>query len=188
MTSPHVCDRRHFECEIRSSCVVRSEELFTLEELARAGEKLKINRARGNDGVPNDILKEVIAGFPEILQEAFNSCLRERRLFADWKKQRLVLLRKSNKPLKESSFYRPIFRLDTIRKLLEELILQRLQSLLVGENGLLEKQFGFRKSKSTVDAIQAMVYIAANVQRGTCNLHRVDAAEEGSRLPVADDR
>ena len=64
-------------------------------------------------------------------------------------------------------------------KLLEELILQRLQTLLVGENGLSENQFGFRKGKSTVDAIQAVVNIATNVRKGT---------GKRSRLPVADDR
>ena len=44
----------------------------------------------GIDGVPNEIIKEVIAAYPEILLEAFNSCLREGSFFVDWKKQRLV--------------------------------------------------------------------------------------------------
>ena len=52
-------------------------------------------------------------------------------------------------------------------KLLEELILQRLQALLVGENGLSENQFAFRKGRSTVDAIQAVVNIATNARKGT---------------------
>ena len=56
----------------------------------------------GIDGVPNDILKEVIAGYPKIFLEAFNSCHREGRFFDDWKKQRLVLLRKGSKPLEEA--------------------------------------------------------------------------------------
>ena len=52
-------------------------------------------------------------------------------------------------------------------KLLEELILQRLQALLVMENSLSENQFGFRKGRSTVDAIQAVVNIATNARKGT---------------------
>ena len=52
-------------------------------------------------------------------------------------------------------------------KLLEELILQRLQCLLVRENGLSENQFRFKKGRSTVDPIQAVVNIAINAQRGT---------------------
>ena len=126
-----------------------------------------MNKVPGIDGVPNDILKEVIGVYPEILLEAFNSCLREGRFFVDWKKQRLVLLRKGNKPLEDASSYRPICLLDTMGELLEIMILQRLQGHVVGDNGLSEKQFGFRKGRSTVDAIQAVVDIATKARRGT---------------------
>ena len=102
-----------------------------------------------------------------ILLEAFNSCLREGRFFVDWKKHRLVLLRNGNRPLGVLSSYRPICLLDTMGKLLEELILQRLQALLVGGNDLSENQFGFRKGRSTVDAIQAVVNFATNGRKGT---------------------
>ena len=88
--------------------------------------------------MPKEILKEVIRAYQKILLGAFNSCLREGRIFVDWKKQRFVLLRKGNKPVGDASSYRLICLLDTMEKLLEELILQRLQALLVGENGLSE--------------------------------------------------
>ena len=95
------------------------------EELKRAGGRLKANTAPGIDGVPNEILKKVIGAYAEILLEAFNSCLRDGRFFIDRKKQRLVLLRKGNKPLEDASSYRSICLLDTMGKLLEEMILQR---------------------------------------------------------------
>ena len=76
--------------------MVRREELFLLEELKRADGRLKANTASEIDGVPNEILKEVIGTYPEILLEAFNSCVRERRFFVDWKKHRLALLRPSS--------------------------------------------------------------------------------------------
>ena len=156
-----------FQRQDRSCCVVRHGKIFTLDELQRAGGRIKANTAPGNDGVPNEILKEVIGAYPESLLETFNSCHREGRFFVDWKKQRLVLLRKGNKPLGVASSYRPICLLDTMEKLLEELILQRLKTLLVGESGLSENQLGFRKGKSTVDAIQTVVNIALNARKGT---------------------
>ena len=79
----------------------------------------------------------------------------------------MVLLRKGNKTLRVASSYRPVCLLDTMGNLLEELILQRLQALLVGENGLSKNQFGFRKGRSTVDAIQAVVNMATNARKGT---------------------
>ena len=129
----------HQGIEDRSSCVVQREELFTFEELKKAGGRLKANTAPGIDGVPNEILKEVIGAYPEILLEAINSCLREGRFFIEWKKQRLALLRKGNKPLGDASSYRYHSK----------------------------NQFGFRKGRSSVDAIQAVVNIATKARRGT---------------------
>ena len=40
---------------------------------------------------------------------------------------------------------------------------------MVRENGLSENQFSFRKGRSTVDAIQAVVDIATKARRGTGN-------------------
>ena len=147
---PHV---EPFQRQDRSSCVVQREELYTLKELKRTGGRLRANTAPGIDGLPNEILNEVIMECPEILLEVFNSCLREGRFFADWKEQRLVLLKKCNKPLGDASSYRPICLLDTMGNLLEKIILQRLQGHMVRKNGVSENQFGFRKGRSTVDAI-----------------------------------
>ena len=52
-------------------------------------------------------------------------------------------------------------------KLLEEMILQRLQGDMVSEKGLSDNQFGFRKRRSTVNAIKAVVDIATKGRRGT---------------------
>ena len=104
--------------------MVRRKELFTLEELKRAGGRLKANTVPGIDGLPNEILKEVTGAFPEILRKVFKSCIRDGKFFPDWKKQKLVLLRKGNKPLVDASSYRQICLLDTMGKLLEEMILQ----------------------------------------------------------------
>ena len=65
-------------------------------------------------------------------------------------------------------------------KLLEEMILQRLQGHIVGENRFSENHFGCRKGRSTVDAIQVVVDIATKARRGTgqrkgfCALIRID--------------
>ena len=87
----------------------------------------------------------------------FNFCFRKGRFFHDWKKQRLAVLRKDNKPVEDASSYRPICLSDRMGKVLQELILQRIQSLLIGENCLSENQFGFREGRFNVDAIQAVV-------------------------------
>ena len=62
-----------FQRQDRSSCVVQREELFTLEELKRAGGRLNARKAPGIDGVPNEILKEVIGAYPEIRLQLLSS-------------------------------------------------------------------------------------------------------------------
>ena len=57
--------------------------------------------------------------------------------------------------------------MDTMGKLLEEIILQQLQSHMVGENSLSENQFSFGKGRSKVDAIQTMADINSKARRGT---------------------
>ena len=77
---------KSFQRQDRRSCMVRCEDLFILEELRRPGGRLKAHTAPGIDGVPNEILKEVIALYPVILPEAFNSYLREEKFFDEWKR------------------------------------------------------------------------------------------------------
>ena len=140
--------------------------LFTLEELKRAGGRLKENTAPGIDGVPNEILKEVIGAYPEIFLEAFNTCLWEGKFFVDWKKQWLVLLRKGNKPLRVASSYRQICLYLYGGEASGGADSTTASGSPDRENGLSENQFGFRKVRSTLDAIQAVVNIPINARKG----------------------
>ena len=54
-----------------------------------------------------------------------------------------------------------------MEKLLAEMIVQRLQSHMDGKNSFLENQLSFRKGRSTMDAIQAVVDIATKARRET---------------------
>ena len=94
--------------------VVHEEDLFTLEELKPAGAKLKTGKAPGPDGIPNEILRKIVEVYPRMLLDTFNACLQEGAFFSDWKKQKLVLLRKGDKPLNETSSYRPICLLESM--------------------------------------------------------------------------
>ncbi|CAB0039636.1 unnamed protein product, partial [Trichogramma brassicae] len=83
------------------------------------------------------------------------------RMFsARWKRQRLVLMLKPSKPAFEPSSYRPLCMLDTAGKLLERIIADRLEAFTEGPAGLADSQFGFRKGRSTIDAIQKVLSTA----------------------------
>lgn len=126
---------------------------LNVDDIKLASNKLSIGKSPGPDGIPNEVIKVVCEIWPEILLEVFNSCLVNGIFPAKWKKQKLVLLRKGNKPLTEPSTYRPLCMLDSLGKLLECVMLKRLEERIDDLGGLSPMQHGFRKGKSTVDAI-----------------------------------
>ncbi|XP_038106605.1 uncharacterized protein LOC119766237 [Culex quinquefasciatus] len=131
------------------------EQNITNEELIKAASALKANKAPGPDGIPNQVLKLAIEENLDMFRSALQKCM-DTGVFPDrWKRQRLVLLPKPGKPPGDPSAYRPICLIDTAGKLLERVILNRLTIYL--ERGLSDRQFGFRKGRSTVDAIKAVL-------------------------------
>lgn len=134
---------------------------LTTDELLLACKNIGDNKAPGPDGIPNKALKVAIQKRPDIFAGTMHKCLAEGIFPEQWKVQQLVLLPKGNKPPGEPSSYRPICLLDTMGKILERVIYNRLLAV-VEENGALSaNQYGFRKQRSTVDAIKAVVDTAS---------------------------
>ena len=78
-----------------------------------------------------------------------------------WKRQKLVLLPKNDKPSEDPSSYRPIFLIETFGKLFESIICARPQAYIETVNGLAETKLGFRRARSTTDAIAMVISTAA---------------------------
>ncbi|CAB0040047.1 unnamed protein product [Trichogramma brassicae] len=138
----------------------RAEEpipAVTLEELKGAQSRIKERSAPGPDGIPNSALKIAIAARPDIFLRVYTMCLETGVFPSGWKRQRLVLLPKPGKPPDEPSSYRPLCMLDTAGKILERIICDRLEAFTERPGGLSERQYGFRKGRSTIDAIEDVV-------------------------------
>lgn len=87
--------------------------LITREELLRACERIGNTKASGMDNIPNIALKTAIKAVPELFLDMYNACLVKGTFPRRWKRQRLVLLPKGNKPPDDPSSYRPLCMLDT---------------------------------------------------------------------------
>ncbi|CAB0038342.1 unnamed protein product, partial [Trichogramma brassicae] len=85
---------------------------------------------------------------------------------ACWKRQRLVLLPKPGKPPEEPSSYRPLCMLDTAGKILERIICDRLEAITESPEGLSDHQYGFRKGRSTINAIENVIAHRSRGYRG----------------------
>jgi len=138
----------------------------TCQEIREICKKIPAGKAPGPDGVPDMIVKEVANRKPEILRSTVNSLLKTGLFPVPWKVANLVLLRKGNKPLENPSSYRPICLLNTVGKLLERIIKGRMESHLSDNDDLSDRQFGFRKGRSTVDAIQRVMDTVTRAGRG----------------------
>lgn len=149
---------------------------LNVDDINHACKNLSIGKSPGPDGIPNEVVKAVCEIWPEFLLEVFNSCLVNGIFPAKWKVQKLVLLRKGNKPLNEPSSYRPLCMLDSLGKLLECILLKRLEDNINYLGGLSPMQHGFRKGKSTVDAINEVCNKAlqAKTTGGYCAIITLD--------------
>lgn len=140
---------------------------FTLEELQEASRRLPSGKATGPDGVPNEILRTVSRLRPRVLLDVYNVCLTRREFPTTWKTARLVLLHKGpGKPILDHSSYRPLCMLDSVGKLLERLLLTRLNEHLDATGQRSENQYGFRRGRSTEDAIGRVIEIARGAAQG----------------------
>ena len=127
---------------------------FSREELFRANNRVGNNTAPEMDNIPMT-LKTAIKAAPDMFLDIYNTCLAESTFPEQWKRQSLVLLSKNNKPPDDPSSYRPLCMLDTPGKILERFIFNRIEAA-VGYY-LAGNQYGFRKGRSTLDAINQVV-------------------------------
>lgn len=146
---------------------------FTLEELNEVLKKIKNKKAPGIDGIPPEIVKEMGNTCHEYTLQTMNAILKGGSFPERWKKARVILIPKGNKPFGDPSAYRPLCLLDTFGKLLEGLINNRLVAELNERGGLNDEQYGFRKGKSTVQAIQSVINVALEERRKTLKTRKL---------------
>jgi len=73
-----------------------------------------------------------------------------------WKHGIVVLIPKPGKSQEQVNGYRPITLLPCMEKLMERMVLRRLEYTLEGQKVFSSLQLGFRKGKSTIDALHLM--------------------------------
>lgn len=150
-----------------------SPSLFiTMREVKKALIPNKsIRKAPGPDGITGQILKIVPDIFIDKVTEVFNACFRKGCFPSQWKIARLILIPKNNSP-GETKRYRPICLIDEMGKALERLIADRINAHLNNNQDahLSDRQFGFRKGRSTCDAILTVKNYIKNAKKveGRC--------------------
>lgn len=134
---------------------------FTLADIRTEVASLPKKKTPGSDLITNEVVKEI----PEVgllfLTRIFNRILTTAHFPIQWKLSRVILVPKPGKPPNNVTSYRPISLLTTFSKLVEQLLLKRLQSYWGTTPAIPLHQFGFRRSHSTIHQIHRIVDTAA---------------------------
>lgn len=125
---------------------------ITNEELINAAKKLKDKKAPGLDGLPMSIIKWLIKSDTTIIAKILTRCIRRSEIPKEWKAQRVLLIPKEGREPGTAGAYRPLCIMDGWAKCLEYILKERILNSL-GQPHFEDKQYGFIKNRSTLDAL-----------------------------------
>ena len=160
-TKPHPSTEQYWKAHVSSvdsAAEVCNSPFSKAELLAQIHHmKTKAGRSPGLDTVTVDMLAKAPDIWLTSLLCIFNESWRRGKLPTLWKTAKVTPLSKNTQPSSRPTDYRPISLLSIPAKLMERMVLQRLQAVVeppfLDEQKLSDNQFGFRPYRSTQDAL-----------------------------------
>ena len=125
---------------------------FSLQELNTAIKGLKNNKACGEDGIPNELWKNLTIFQKSNLLKTFNKLYRENVLPPQWSNVLISPIYKKSDPNSPSN-YRPISLLNTSLKLFTQLLCNRVIEWATDHKKISSVQFAYQKNKGCEDAV-----------------------------------
>jgi len=151
--TPQVHRRRHAS-ETQARSPVPVEKKVTQEEMAAIIRALPTGKASGPDRIPNEILKILVEEISEGLAQGVSMLLAAGTLPKSLKESTTIALRKEGKKdYSLPSSYRPIALENTLAKVVEKVLANRLSDAAEKHALLPWAQMGARKERSTLSAI-----------------------------------
>jgi hypothetical protein len=130
---------------------------FTVEESRNAVASMDNKKAPGEDGITGEVYKSAFEVFPRYITAMYNGCLRRGVFPKRWKSAKLIPIVKPGKENSdEVSTFRPISLLNTGGKVLEKLLINRINHHVFTHDIMNKNQYGFTPQRSTTDAAMAV--------------------------------
>lgn len=127
-------------------------------EISSIVKNLNNKKTPGPDGISNRMIKAAHFKILPFLTNLINSCLSLGHFPRRWKQASVIFIPKPGKSdYHSTSAYRPISLLSNIGKILEKIIKSRMEQYALRHNLLDQRQYGFTRGKSTIDALQDIV-------------------------------
>ncbi len=125
---------------------------FEIWELKRVLYRIK-RTAPGQDGICYIMLKYANDRILKVVLDLYNKIWVEGRMPRAWKHAIIIPIAKPGKDASIAGNYRPIALTSNLCKLMEKIIVNRLNYVLESKGALASNQYGFRKGRSTLDAL-----------------------------------
>ncbi len=115
-------------------------------------------KAPGEDGITANIIIRIHVINESFLTRLYNKCLDLSYFPKLWRKSVIKIIPKPNKSdYRDPNAYRPISLLPIHAKILEKLLINRINYYLHQNSKLNERQFGFTPQKLTEDALKSLI-------------------------------
>lgn len=150
---PSINDRRILRWSFYEEDLIPN---ITIDELETSIGGMKTKRAAGPDSIPPEVWHILSRLRPQLLLNVLNSQLKKQEMPYTWKEANVVLAWKG-KTTNEAKSYRPICLINTIAKLFESIVRNRLIGEIEAAGDFSPQQHGFRKGHSAVDAINQVL-------------------------------
>ena len=139
---------------------------ITVDQTLKTVKNMENKLTEGLDGMSNKLIKNIINSIATPLTTVINKSLAEGIFPDDMKIAKIIPLFKSGNE-KLPNNYRPISILATLSKVLEKVVYTQLESHFT-THYITEKQFGFLRAHSTMDAVNNFIgNLASNRSRKT---------------------
>ena len=161
---------------------VEDMQWFQEADIEEVIDKLRTESAPGHDDIPGIFIQKTAAVLAPYLKVIFNLIIGINHTPKVWKTGRVVLIPKAD------GGYRPITLLPIFVKILERLILRRIQVQELTEKWLSPEQFAFRPGRSTNHALLNYASIAGDYIKNktlNCVIHLdIKGAFDNVWMPV----
>lgn len=150
------CDNHDFN---DSNCAFEElDQPITITEILTAIKLLKAGKAMGSDSLMNEYFIESMDILGSHLCDIFNAILNSGFFPDKWTEGVIIPIHKKGN-IDDVNNYRGITLVSCLSKLFTTIINKRIESFCNNNNVISDAQFGFRKGRSTVDAIFVLMSI-----------------------------
>jgi len=158
-------DKEQDDSEFHKRIRAKSQEIvntpddreFTIAEVRNAVESLNNKKAPGEDGITGEIFRQTFEIFPKFITAMYNECLRKGVFPKRWKRAKLIPIVKPGKEDSEDvTKFRPISLLNIGGKVMEKILITRINYWAYSTSFISNNQYGFTPQKSTTDAAMAV--------------------------------